>query len=115
MRAAVLTSPQDVFRHPLRTTEEKPTPQSSQVQLKGRACGVCRTDLHVVDGELAPQREGITPGHQVVGDVVRQERASLLLARVLGFPGSGVSMGIVGTAKEAVRTSAKHSSLPGIA
>lgn len=70
MRAAVLTSPQDVFRHPLRTTEEKPTPQSSQVQLKGRACGVCRTDLHVVDGGLAPQREGITPGHQVVGDVV---------------------------------------------
>ena len=40
-----------------------------------RACGVCRTDLHIVEGELAPQREGIIPGHQIVGDVV-EERTS---------------------------------------
>ncbi len=71
MRAAVLSSPQDVSRHPLRITEvEKPRTRPGHVLLKVRACGVCRTDLHIVEGELAPQREGITPGHQIVGEIV---------------------------------------------
>lgn len=76
MRAAVLTSPQDVSRHPLRITEiEKPEPQPGQVLLKVRACGVCRTDLHIVEGELAPQREAIIPGHQIVGEIVDEGMA----------------------------------------
>ncbi len=71
MRAAVLNSPQDISRHPLRITEiEKPRPQPGQVLLKVRACGVCRTDLHIVEGELAPQREAIVPGHQIVGEIL---------------------------------------------
>lgn len=71
MRAAVLTSPQDISRHPLQITEvRKPNPGPGQVLLKVRACGVCRTDLHIVEGELTPRRAGITPGHQIVGEVV---------------------------------------------
>src|SRR5215212_8099942 len=35
-----------------------------------RACGVCRTDLHVTDGDLPPRRSSVTPGHEVVGEVV---------------------------------------------
>jgi propanol-preferring alcohol dehydrogenase len=38
--------------------------------LKVRACGVCRTDLHIVEGELAPQLPEVTPGHQIVGEVI---------------------------------------------
>ncbi len=71
MRAAVLNSPQDVSRRPLKITEvEIPRAQAGQVLLRVRACGVCRTDLHIVEGELAPQREAIVPGHQIVGEIV---------------------------------------------
>lgn len=41
-----------------------------QVLLRVLACGVCRTDLHIVEGELAPLHEQIVPGHQIVGEVV---------------------------------------------
>ncbi len=78
MRAAVLNSPEDVSRHPLRIIEvETPRPQPGQVLLKVRACGVCRTDLHIVEGELAPQRETIIPGHQIVGEIVDEGLAEL--------------------------------------
>ncbi len=47
-----------------------PKPQPGHVLLKVRACGVCRTDLHIVEGELPPRHESIVPGHQIVGDIV---------------------------------------------
>ena len=47
-----------------------PAPRAGQVLLAIRACGVCRTDLHIVDGELAHPKLPLVPGHQVVGDVV---------------------------------------------
>src|SRR5436190_5108401 len=52
--------------------EDHPAPQPSvgQVLLKVKACGVCRTDLHVVDGELPPPKPLIVPGHEIVGEVV---------------------------------------------
>jgi propanol-preferring alcohol dehydrogenase len=46
-----------------------PTPGSGEAQLRVLACGVCRTDLHVIDAELPSHRPGVTPGHQVVGEV----------------------------------------------
>jgi propanol-preferring alcohol dehydrogenase len=51
-----------------------PEPGEGQLLLRVRACGVCRTDLHLVDGELAPHGLPRVPGHQIVGEVV--ERAS---------------------------------------
>jgi len=45
-----------------------PEPGPGQVLLRVRACGVCRTDLHVVDGELPPHRLPLVPGHQIVGE-----------------------------------------------
>lgn len=45
-----------------------PTPGPGEILLKVRACGVCRTDLHVVEGELPTLRDRLTPGHQVVGE-----------------------------------------------
>jgi propanol-preferring alcohol dehydrogenase len=50
-------------------TLEPPAPGPGQVLIKVRACGVCRTDLHLVDGELAACRYPVTPGHEVVGTV----------------------------------------------
>jgi propanol-preferring alcohol dehydrogenase len=71
MRAAVLTSPQPVAQRPLRIAEvADPEAQAGHVLLRVRACGVCRTDLHIVEGELPPKQLSITPGHQIVGEVV---------------------------------------------
>lgn len=56
---------------PLRPAElDDPAPATGQVLLDVRACGVCRTDLHVVDGELTSPRLPLTPGHEIVGVVL---------------------------------------------
>lgn len=47
-----------------------PVPASQDVLVRVLACGVCRTDLHVLDAELPPRRAGIIPGHEIVGEVV---------------------------------------------
>ena len=47
-----------------------PTPGPGELLIEVRACGVCRTDLHLVDGELAHARYPVTPGHEIVGTVV---------------------------------------------
>jgi alcohol dehydrogenase, propanol-preferring len=53
---------------PLRVAEvPDPEPSPGQVLLDVRACGVCRTDLHVVDGELPHPKLPLVPGHQIVG------------------------------------------------
>ncbi|MDQ2629601.1 MAG: zinc-dependent alcohol dehydrogenase family protein [Actinomycetota bacterium] len=68
MRAMVLESQ----RQPLRLAElPEPTAGPGQVLLDVRACGVCRTDLHILDGELAEPKLPLVPGHQIVG-VVRE-------------------------------------------
>ncbi|MBK4349043.1 zinc-dependent alcohol dehydrogenase family protein [Lacisediminihabitans sp. G11-30] len=51
------------------STVPMPDPEPGEVQVKVLACGVCRTDLHVVDGELPVHRPRVIPGHQVVGTV----------------------------------------------
>ena len=66
MRAMVL----DRAREPLRPRDlPVPWPCPGQVRLRVRACGVCRTDLHVVDGELPDPKLPLIPGHQIVGVV----------------------------------------------
>src|SRR5882762_7778287 len=71
MKAAILTSPQAVSKRPLRIGQvAQPKPKPGQVLLRVRACGVCRTDLHIVEGELPVRRAGVIPGHQIVGEVV---------------------------------------------
>jgi propanol-preferring alcohol dehydrogenase len=71
MKAAILKSPADVFQRPLSIEEiPKPQPGPGQVLLRVRACGVCRTDLHITEGELPPVRQPVVPGHQIVGDII---------------------------------------------
>ena len=71
MNAAILTSPQPVAQRPLKITDvADPELKPGHVLLRVRACGVCRTDLHIVEGELPPKQPGMIPGHQIVGEVV---------------------------------------------
>lgn len=66
MRAMRLHAPGE----PLRLeTLPRPQPGPGEVQLRVLACGVCRTDLHVVDGELTEPRLPLVPGHEIVGEV----------------------------------------------
>lgn len=75
MKAAVLRTPAKIDDSPL-VIEELPIPQqrAGEVLLKVRACGVCRTDLHIVEGELPPRLPAVTPGHQIVGEIVKAHR-----------------------------------------
>ncbi|GAB4358103.1 MAG: zinc-dependent alcohol dehydrogenase family protein [Methylohalobius crimeensis] len=66
MRAMLLERPGD----PLRLIErEIPRPGPGQILIKVKACGVCRTDLHVVDGDLPDPKLPLIPGHEIVGEV----------------------------------------------
>lgn len=72
MKAMVLDHTGDVFSHPLELRDQPaPTPQPGQVLVKIHVCGVCRTDLHVIEGELPDPTLPVIPGHQAVGTVVQ--------------------------------------------
>ena len=67
MRAMVLHRPGEPLRLEIRPV---PRPGPGQILLRVEACGVCRTDLHLIDGELPDPRLPIVPGHEIVGRVV---------------------------------------------
>jgi alcohol dehydrogenase, propanol-preferring len=66
MRAWVVRTPGRIDR----TELPVPRPAADELLVRVRACGVCRTDLHVRDGDLPPHRTPVVPGHEVVGEVV---------------------------------------------
>ncbi len=70
MKAARLLSPRDIALRPLEI-QETPVPEVKPgfVLLKVHACGVCRTDLHIVEGELPVRVSNIVPGHQIVATI----------------------------------------------
>ncbi len=71
MRAWQLRAPRPIEDRPLVLEDVPvPSPRHGEALIKVRACGICRTDLHVVEGDLPARRSPIIPGHQVVGDVV---------------------------------------------
>jgi alcohol dehydrogenase, propanol-preferring len=89
MRAMVLHRPGPVNSRPLRL-EEVPTPDPGPAEVVVRVdrCGVCRTDLHVVEGDLAPILPWVIPGHEVVGTVARlgAEVRTLSVGDEVGVP-----------------------------
>ncbi len=71
MRAMQLAAPAPAAEAPLKLVELPVLePGPGQVLLRVLACGVCRTDLHILEGELPPHRSPVVPGHQIVGEVV---------------------------------------------
>jgi len=70
MRAMVLEKPADVREAPLRAVESpEPEPGLGEIRVRVKACGLCHTDLHTVEGELPAPRLPVIPGHQIVGVV----------------------------------------------
>jgi len=70
VRAMVLHGQAPIETQPLRCEDVPvPAPGDDELLVRVRACGICRTDLHVVEGDLPPVRKRIVPGHQVVGVV----------------------------------------------
>src|SRR5438309_11666266 len=78
MKACLLRAPAPIETTPLAFVEvPDPEPRGDQVLVRVKACGVCRTDLHVIEGELPPRKLPLIPGHQVVGIVAKSgERAT---------------------------------------
>jgi len=70
VRAWAVERPGPIDAHPIVPVERPvPEPGPGEVRVTVRACGVCRTDLHLAEGDLAPRRPGVVPGHQAVGMV----------------------------------------------
>jgi propanol-preferring alcohol dehydrogenase len=70
MQAWVVADPGPIDEHPLELVERPvPVPGPGKIRVRVRTCGVCRTDLHLAEGDLAPRRPRVTPGHEIVGVV----------------------------------------------
>ena len=70
MKAMTLSEPRLIEERPLVMAEvEKPIPAPKEVLLKIQTCGICHTDLHIVEGELPSKKLPVIPGHQIVGMV----------------------------------------------
>ena len=70
MKACTLKAPAPIDSHPLAYGDvDMPMPAPAEVLIEISACGMCRTDLHVVEGDLPVRRANIIPGHQIVGRV----------------------------------------------
>src|SRR5690348_10360623 len=70
MKAWVVDHPGPVSGGPLVLTERtQPVPQGHEIRVRVSVCGVCRTDLHLAEGDLAPKHPRTVPGHEVVGVV----------------------------------------------
>ncbi|MEI9999955.1 MAG: zinc-dependent alcohol dehydrogenase family protein [Verrucomicrobiota bacterium] len=95
MKAAVVHKPADIAQRPLHIEDVPvPAPKPGHVLLKVRVCGVCRTDLHIVEGELPPLAPSRIPGHQIVGEILEGSAGDLPLGARVGVSWMG---GVDGT------------------
>lgn len=68
MKACLLRTPARIEQNPLEYAEcPEPIPGAAQLLIRVQVCGVCRTDLHVIEGELPPKKSPVIPGHQIIG------------------------------------------------
>ncbi len=103
MRAMVLEAP----RTPLRAAEiPDPKADAGDLLLRVRACAVCRTDLHIVDGELTRPKLPLVPGHMIVGEVVGEGRR-------VGVPWLGWTDGSCGYCRSGLENLCDHAQFTG--
>jgi propanol-preferring alcohol dehydrogenase len=89
MKACLLSSAAPIDTQPLGFTDvPDPQPTGDEVRVRVSVCGVCRTDLHVVEGELPPRKSPVIPGHQVVGvvDMVGDAARRFKVGARVGIP-----------------------------
>lgn len=107
MRAMVLSAP----RAPLQIEErDDPLPREGELRVKVSACGVCRTDLHVVDAELPDIKYPIVPGHEIVGrvDLVGSKATTHRIGDRVGIPWLGYTCGVCRFCKEGMENLCDH-------
>src|SRR5260370_25589456 len=113
MRAMVLSAP----RAPLQLQERQdPLPGDGEIRVKVSACGVCRTDLHVVDAELPGIRYPVIPGHEIVGrvDLVGSHVTTHGIGDRVGIPWLGYTCGVcrfckgIPTDRKSTRLNSSH-------
>lgn len=92
MRAMLMEKPLQKLHY---VEVEKPQPAADQILIKVSACGLCRTDLHVLDGELKHPKLPLIPGHQIVGQVEKfgKKVKGFALGQRVGVPWLGGSCG----------------------
>jgi propanol-preferring alcohol dehydrogenase len=89
MQAWIVDEPKAMAKRPLRRIERPlPMPSTGQVRIRVSVCGVCRTDLHLAEGDLPRKRQGVTPGHEVVGivDALGSDAARFEIGDRIGVP-----------------------------
>lgn len=104
MRAWRVQNPGPIASHPLEWGElPDPRPGPHELLLSVRVCGVCRTDLHLAEGDLQPRRPGVIPGHEVVGEVLELGEGSgrFRVGERVGVPWLG---GTCGTCRFCLRS-----------
>jgi propanol-preferring alcohol dehydrogenase len=90
MRAMILEAPGE----PLHLGDmPTPKPKAGQVLIRVHACAVCRTDLHIVDGELTDPKLPLIPGHQIVGTIVETDAGRFSVGERVGVPWLGWTCG----------------------
>jgi len=97
MRAWAVDIPGPVSTHPLASVQRAiPEPGVGQVRVRVSACGVCRTDLHLTEGDLSPKHHLVIPGHEVVGrvDAVGPEATRFNFGDRIGIPWLARTCGI---------------------
>ena len=91
-------------------------PTGEQIRVRVAARGVCRTDLHVVDGDLPKPVLPMVPGHEIVGriDALRPDVEDLVIGQRVGIPWLGHTCGVCHTASATTKTGAITQSSPAI-
>src|ERR1017187_4154141 len=103
MRAAILKSPGSISLRPLEIAQApQPELRPGHVLIRVRACGACRTDLYIVEGELPPRKQPLIPGHQIVGEITDGHTPALPLGTRVGVSRIG---GTDGTCRYCLRGS----------
>ncbi len=114
MRAAVY-DPQNISPGWFLHLEDAPRPrlEPGHVLLRVIACGVCRTDLHIVEGDLPPLRPRLIPGHQIVGEIVDGATAELPVGTRVGVSWMGGVDGTCWFCQHAMENLCDHSTFTG--
>jgi alcohol dehydrogenase, propanol-preferring len=85
-RAWRVSQPGPIHTQPLhRVREPPPRPATDELLVRVLACGVCRTDLHVTEGDLPVHRPGVVPGHEVVGEVIGSAKGGFEVGQRVGI------------------------------
>lgn len=111
MKAMVLDRPRTAL---VLVNRPDPTPGPGEIRVRVEACVVCRTDLHVVDGELPCPKSPLVPGHEIVGvvDLIGEGVAPSRLGQRVGIPCLDTHVGAAATARVRLKTSATNLCLP---